>query len=535
VRSCPDNNKTTSFLSSRRASLITKPIAPLVPPIKLAQSVSLDQVDPTASPSTFLCLTKTGSNDSFYDSSGEEVVEGDEQRKDPISQIIRKLSCADEADDVLDDIILKGNKALEARIKGRMRTNSYVREDELQSNECDDNGIRSVLAVHEILTSDIKTIQSLLDDKMVLLRALFDVPEYGEYKDVALWVSTIFLAHEKAMSAVTWALAQEVETAESEHALFRAESMPCALIANFLRLLGRTYLQKILKPAIQKMYQTTKSYEIDINKEKFTKSNASRLRKLANSLLKSVFKSVTYCPVMIREFLYQMLTAVKVKYPEAVALKTVSSFFFLRFVCPAILYPSSCGILEPIQSPSANAQRGLVLAAKILQNLANGGDSEYSAAHMKKINKVVVANSVPMQEFIEKLCRRPSGCGSSFADCVPTAKQYQNAVHDLQKYITDKINSIPKQRPSDLPDSDPLMRLLKLRRALQSYSFTWRTASAKLNPPPTPAVFATCTWSAAVSVDISSPIQSPQTTALCSSIGSEGSGSLLSFASFRDL
>lgn len=54
---------------------------------------------------------------------------------------------------------------------------------------------------------------------MVLLRSLFDVPEYGEYNNVALWVSTIFLAHDKTMYLLKWAIEEEVDAAGMFHRL----------------------------------------------------------------------------------------------------------------------------------------------------------------------------------------------------------------------------------------------------------------------------------------------------------------------------
>jgi neurofibromin 1 len=47
----------------------------------------------------------------------------------------------------------------------------------------------------------------------------------------------------------------------------------------------------------------------------------------------------------------------------------VAGFFFLRFVCPALVAPEQLGLPSP---PSAEARRGLVLVAKVLQNAASG-------------------------------------------------------------------------------------------------------------------------------------------------------------------
>lgn len=51
-----------------------------------------------------------------------------------------------------------------------------------------------------------------MDPKMVLLRALFDVPDGTEYKQVAQWVMIVFEARKKSMPLMQWAVRHEVQT-----------------------------------------------------------------------------------------------------------------------------------------------------------------------------------------------------------------------------------------------------------------------------------------------------------------------------------
>lgn len=165
TKSCPD--KANYLGSPRRSSFVTSS-PPIVPPLKLAQSASLNKVDSNSSAIPPPFLIKNESTDSLYSSCDENGnMSDDEHHKEAINMIFKKFSSSeieDEehiADEAIDLITAKGNKAFDMRFKNivRSRTNSYVRDDELQSTEGDDNGIRSVLAVHEVLTSDIKTIQ----------------------------------------------------------------------------------------------------------------------------------------------------------------------------------------------------------------------------------------------------------------------------------------------------------------------------------------------------------------------------------------
>jgi neurofibromin 1 len=51
----------------------------------------------------------------------------------------------------------------------------------------------------------------------------------------------------------------------------------------------------------------------------------------------------------------------------------VGGFIFLRFICPALLNPVQMGIYD--KPLNGDAVRVLILVSKIVQNLANGIDS----------------------------------------------------------------------------------------------------------------------------------------------------------------
>jgi len=238
--------------------------------------------------------------------------------------------------------------------------------------------------------------------------------------------------------------------------------------------------------------------------------------------------------------LYHMRITMAASYSDEIALKTVSSFFFLRFVCPAILYPNAYGILETIQEPTPQAMRALVLCAKILQNIANGVDASDSLDMNKKINK----KATPMHKFMDKICQKPEGSTAVItSDCFPTQQQYKSAVHDLQTYVSEKIAAIPKARPDVILDVDPSMRLIKLRRALQSYSHTWKSQAKLTLSLPSPQSVAgsapSCPQSSisakCYSSSTRSQSQSSSLSILSTSAGSEESSSALSVLSARDM
>lgn len=435
----------------------------------------------TSSPDLLLHLHKRFSSSStststssstihMYSSSSEEEDEEEpleDKMENSITVIINNMNALEQRQVYEGRFLVLGG---EGGNKQRERASSFVREDELAVPVMEDEEDRK--AVMDVLSSDVKTMQSLLDDKMVLVRALFDVPEWGEYTNVAGWVMTIFQAHTRAIELMLWALKQEVNNSTAIGTLFREDTMPTALASYFLRSIGRTYLQRVIGPHIAKIAQTKHSYEIDLKRPGGAKSNVKRLRKFTSAVVKSIFDSVPICPLGIRDFLYHMCNEIKDRYPQSTVTKTVSSFFFLRFVCPGIVYPSSCGIIpEGPKQATPQAQRCFVLTAKILQNIANGADQDFQEPHLLKLNKVLADFALPMQHFIESMCSRQHNTISPLCESAPTTQQYMNSIKELQKFMIQKLSHIPKcDASSTNAEKDQFQRLIKLRRALQSYS-----------------------------------------------------------------
>lgn len=106
----------------------------------------------------------------------------------------------------------------------------------------------------------------------------------------------------------------------------------------------------------------------------------------------------------------------------------LAGFFFLRFVCPAIIAPDGYGLLEPggashlpyfapalaltwshslalrPEVVSALVRRNLVIVSKVLQNIANNAQfSTKKEAFMAPMNPVVQAHQPVVQAFLTEM------------------------------------------------------------------------------------------------------------------------------------
>ncbi len=96
----------------------------------------------------------------------------------------------------------------------------------------------------------------------------------------------------------------------------------------------------------------------------------------------------------------------------------VGGFIFLRFLCPAIIFPHQCGIDtsdlhasstrssdeeegSTLKKPDARALRGLVLISKFLQNLANG--TSFHAEHEKELNTLIADQTQQCTNFLQAI------------------------------------------------------------------------------------------------------------------------------------
>ena len=77
-------------------------------------------------------------------------------------------------------------------------------------------------------------------------------------------------------------------------------------------------------------------------------------------------------------------------------------FFFLRFLCPVIIAPDRFDLSST--SPEPSARRGLVLISKLLQNLANGTEFDFSKeVFMCGFNEVLAKYRGNLEQFADEI------------------------------------------------------------------------------------------------------------------------------------
>lgn len=92
------------------------------------------------------------------------------------------------------------------------------------------------------------------------------------------------------------------------------------------------------------------------------------------------------------------------RFPEA-KYTAIGSFIFLRFFCPAIVAPESENLVS--STPSKEMRRGLLLIAKVIQNLANNVLFGAKEPYLFSLNDFLTQNIYRITTFLREISVEP--------------------------------------------------------------------------------------------------------------------------------
>jgi PAS domain S-box-containing protein len=242
-------------------------------------------------------------------------------------------------------------------------------------------------------------------------------------------------------------ISNEIKNTKSATLLFRTDNESTKLMTLLLTSVGLDYLEATLgdpirgvltnKSSTRKNNNKVEGYEINpalLRPQEKRNRNLRLLTRQCNIFIESIVNSQKFCPPVIQAVLAHIYSEVQTKWPKKKRKKhvmAVGGLFFLRFLCPAIILPQHFGLISPDEferkppslmtgsrslsanlntsnaggdgatSKGDNAQRGLVLISKILQNIVNGikFHSEY-----EDLNNIVSEKTPLVTHFLLALC-----------------------------------------------------------------------------------------------------------------------------------
>lgn len=190
----------------------------------------------------------------------------------------------------------------------------------------------------------------------------------------------------------------------------------------------------------------------------------------------------------------QISNAVVPRFPDA-KYTAVGAFIFLRFFCPAIVAPEAEGLVST--PPTKEMRRGLLLIAKVIQNLANNVLFGIKEPYMYPLNGFLAQNIYKVTTFLREISVPPetlpgaaAGAESfDFGACVSLHRfLYDHWDHVRQRLVLQERKELMKSPAESMRAKSPVLEPLRnliMNLGPPPLAVTWNRPQVSANTPPT--------------------------------------------------
>ncbi|KAJ7181585.1 hypothetical protein C8R43DRAFT_1229418 [Mycena crocata] len=299
---------------------------------------------------------------------------------------------------------------------------------------------------------------------MVLVMAICETCPPAEVEIMISVMLNLFDTRGSLMTLLKHMIDREVAHTDSEAALFRSNSTCTRFLSAFAKVHGYAYLRSLIIPLIKSMASVPAGhgYELDPERpdvgEAKAAQNLENVKFVAASFLEIITSSLLALPPMFREICAHISKVVSRVWPEA-KFSAMGAFIFLRFISPAIVAPETIDVELPKTLSNEEQmviRRGLMVIAKIIQNLANNlffGKEK----HMVPLNTFLQANIASVTRFLSELNKYQAPTSEEEIDEWLGTTSDDTDIIVLHRYFHKHADKIGKEllslsKPSD---SDP--------------------------------------------------------------------------------
>ncbi|KAL6080665.1 Neurofibromin 1 [Balamuthia mandrillaris] len=247
----------------------------------------------------------------------------------------------------------------------------------------------------------------LLSPSMGVVSALVHSVSAKVYDDLASALLTVFHANGKGQRLIIWAIDKELKVEKKPTTLFRGLSLAATLMSRYFQISASEYLKSVMKPFLKEL--KSKHVDIEVDPAKLPKggdntttllANQARLREYCQKLFDIIVESIDRFPTSLKTIFHFAQQTILERFPE-MGYQLVGGFFFLRFLCPALVAPTAYKLQDT--EPTPEVHRSLVLISKVLQNLSNDVRFGQKEAFMMFMNDFLAANSDAMRDCLQTL------------------------------------------------------------------------------------------------------------------------------------
>ncbi|KAM0500154.1 hypothetical protein ACHAP8_005294 [Fusarium lateritium] len=250
----------------------------------------------------------------------------------------------------------------------------------------------------ELLTSDLSLAIS-----MAVACPSTDVDE------LTICLLTVFEQRGMTFELLEALIKQEIADTENEAEILRRGCVATKMLSVYAKWKGAAYIRNTLQKVLERLMLTSKDLDLELDPARVSSTeelqkNALQLRIVAKVFIDDICASSTSIPPAFRKICYIISNAVMPRFPDA-KYTAVGAFVFLRFFCPAIVAPEVEGLVST--TPSKEMRRGLLLIAKVIQNLANNVLFGAKEPYMFPLNDFLTQNIYHVTTFLREISVPP--------------------------------------------------------------------------------------------------------------------------------
>lgn len=250
----------------------------------------------------------------------------------------------------------------------------------------------------------------LLTNDMALTIALCDACPSTEVDEMTISLLNIFDSRGLGFVLLEALIEHEVDETENEAELLRRNCVATKMLSVYAKWKGATYLKATLQKVLERLVVTSKDLDLELDPARTSSAeelqkNALQLRVVTKVFIDDICNSAFHIPVSFRKICNIISSAVMKRFPEA-KFTAVGAFIFLRFFCPAIVAPDAEGLIS--SAPSKEMRRGLLLIAKVVQNLANNVLFGAKEPYMFPLNDFLTQNIYRVTTFLREISAAPN-------------------------------------------------------------------------------------------------------------------------------
>ncbi|KAJ1555548.1 Neurofibromin 1, partial [Cladochytrium tenue] len=255
----------------------------------------------------------------------------------------------------------------------------------------------------------------------------------AEGDETAGLLVSVFGAKGQTRRFFTAVIEHMVNRTDHASALLRHSTMDNRLLAALSRICGHDYLVAALRPVFEELVSASPALTFEIDPVRLSdfddaSINLKNLKMLVKKLLDNIVGAQHHLPQELRDVCHQLSIGVGRRFPEA-QVTSVGAFMFLRFICPAIVAPESFGTFSTIENK--DVRRGLLLAAKVIQNLANNVLFGSKESFMVDLNDLLKRNIGRVHGFLRYVSNNEPS--SSDRPVRPSPFPQDVSEHDLMR------------------------------------------------------------------------------------------------------